>query len=369
MTSLLKKAIFIIGPNKEKIPWLFVLFMVLSSFEIIGLSLVASFVGLFFESELPLPRFLNDFKSSIKLTFIEFDARYVIGVLVIIVYFVKTLVTLLILHNINSIANFTTVYLRIKLLESFMKLSNKIYIKKSSSEYVYSILDLASQFSGMVLKPALKLASDLFVILLIFAFLIYLFGGLIFAGSLIILSFIFAYYKIFSSKQKAYGRIFNDASRTIIKIVNEAVNGIKEIRIFKLEKFFMSRLNLVSVDFAVSSNKAQFISIAPRYLIEFFFVTTFVVVFLFIFFLNGEIGSSVSSFGIIGLAMIRVLPQFGNLANSVSSLRFHSDSVDKLFEEIKFFEENQKNNKILSKRKIAFEKLEIEDVSLCLPWL
>ena len=80
-------------------------------------------------------------------------------------------------------------------------------LNRKSSEFLYNINNLATQFSGFVIYPSLKLASDTFIAIAIFIFLAY-------QNPLAFISLSYAnfnhnvlYDKFFRSKLSKYGEI------------------------------------------------------------------------------------------------------------------------------------------------------------------
>ena len=137
--------------------------------------------------------------------------------------------------------------LRLKLLSGYQ---NQKYLKhkeKKTSDYIYNIVNLTAEFS-VVVQSILKIFSELILIFFIIAFLSTK-DFLTLSILVLLVGIIFVVYdKIFKSKLNKYGKEINISSNSAINSIIETMNGLKQIRVLKKEKFFFEKVkNLLKI--------------------------------------------------------------------------------------------------------------------------
>ena len=142
--------------------------------ELVGISLISPFISVVLDQEegnqntSSLPNLLN---SQFNFSGNEFILFF--GLTVVLIYFLKMVVSIFALYKINGFSNFQIVRIRMLLMDSYLSLQYQKYQEKNSAEYVYSINDLARNFSLLVVKPILKMLSDTIIAISLIGFLIF----------------------------------------------------------------------------------------------------------------------------------------------------------------------------------------------------
>ena len=122
-------------------------------------------------------------------------------------------------------------------MHSYQSLPYIEYVQRNSAGYIHNI-NLADKFATGTLLAFLRLICDGIVVIAIVIFLgvndIYALTLLAF----LLLSLALIYDKLFKPKVTVYGEEANKSSIQVLKSIQEAVNGLKEIRVLKKEDFF-----------------------------------------------------------------------------------------------------------------------------------
>ena len=166
---------------------------------------------------------------------------------------------------------------------------------------------------------------------------------LIFYNPLVNFSIIFLFsisailFYIFTKNKIAkWGEIRLSKTASNLKALNQAFQGIKDIKVFQKENFF--------IDFYHRSLKAivrmnilnGFIKALPKYFLEFLGV---IVLVSLIMFLNIKIKSSpeqiVTSISLFAAGIIKILPSISKILSSAQIVKFYKSSIDLIHDELK----------------------------------
>jgi ABC-type bacteriocin/lantibiotic exporter with double-glycine peptidase domain len=98
--------------------------------------------------------------------------------------------------------------------------------------------------------------------------------------------FLFSFIFVFLIKKflKKWGYQRQDHQENSIKFLQEGMRGIKELRIYNIEKNFLDYFKFHTKKYLKIEENINFISIVPKYYIELLGVISFVVVFDFVFY-------------------------------------------------------------------------------------
>jgi ABC-type multidrug transport system fused ATPase/permease subunit len=216
-------------------------------------------------------------------------------------------------------------------MQAYQFLPYTEYIRRNSSEYIYSIQQLTAQYSGQVVLPLLRTISDGMV-----AFLILILLALqnIFALALLVvlLGLIFFLNDIFfRNNLKKYGENINKASATIIQGVSEGMDGLKEIRVLGKEQYFYQMVHKNAKKQAFFGTKALTLAMAPKYILELTMISFIMLLVLATLLLGNNIDTLLPTLGVFGIASLRLFPAANALVHSLTQIRYSRDSVTRLY--------------------------------------
>ena len=325
----LREILTLIDEDRRKLPILTVLFLGLSLLDLAGLGLIVPFISLVVE-----PDFLADgHLGKLLQIFGNGTNRETVllwlSVFLSALFICKAIAALGINNLIIHFAQNQQINLRLRLMQKYQQLPYSIYLQKNSSEYVYSLQTLTTNFQT-VLYHSLKTVSDVIVILLILSLLIWenpneLVILIVLSGGIL-----FIYDRLFSKKIKEYGISQNKAAQEIIKGVHEGLEGFKEIRILEKEEYFYNIVKKNAEIVAVNERRNQLTSQAPRYLLETILVIFVVLLVVLSLHWNTPTESLLGTLGLFGVAAIRMMPMASQLSATLTSLRFNRDAVARL---------------------------------------
>lgn len=329
MYSSLKKIPSLID-QKFKLKFYLLSFLtVLSSFlEIIGLSVFIPLLNFLLKNE-------NINNVDFFLTkYINFQSINEILIYIFLIFSLKYLIALIqILYN-NFILADTKSFICKKIFSHYVYKNFTFHIKRNSSELFKNTFIETGYLINNILRPLLKIFSDLILVLFIFFFLsLYNFKVTITSFFfLIFFSLIFFQFYKNITNDLSQKRIYHDNLR--LKFLTEGLKAIKEINIYSLEKFFIERMSFHNYRASLSSCYEMNLLQIPKLLFEFLII----IIFIFLIFFNVNDNSQnlklIENIVIFGACITRLLPTINSLTASFQSIRFHYRSVDILYNDL-----------------------------------
>ena len=360
------KTILSILNNNSKIILYSFYFVILSILDLIGFSVVGAFFGTLLsneseESSVFLSKMLNATSFEISVT--------TLGFILIIIFFTKDIFSFLINRNILKFANNSSHLLRLKLIKNYQYQTFQRYLESNSSQYIQSVTEYCYLFN-VCLVGVLKMFSDIILLIVVSCFFLFLFGFYIMIALFVLALVIILYDKIFKNYINEYGKKANISNKDYIKNVNEIIKGFREIRIYSKEDYFYDVFNKSSLSYSQNRAKSQIISIIPRYLIEFFTVSSLILLAIF-FFENSSkemISKSLTSLSMVAVAIFRVLPSFITIASNSAQIRSNKHTFDMLNEYVSYSKNSIKKYKDSSfYLKCKIETIELRNISFGYP--
>lgn len=354
--------IHLIGANKFYVLFLIVLMLISSFLDLISLGLIAPYISSIFELE-------NSSFNSLLSNFLwiketEKDKLvFFFTIFLIIIFFLKAIFSIVIRWLISLFAFKQYAKLQVKLMNVYQNMNYEDYILRSTSEYIRNIRELCSDCMSNI-DSMLRVASEFIIFFVIIVFLSLLnFKILLFL--ILILTPIFLIYEIILKPiNLKLGKEKVDAVKQIFKNVDFGMKGLKEIRILSKENFFINKLMIFSDKIFRTQKISSLISDSPRYIFEFFVVSSALIVFIILSNKNLDFRTLLPSLGVFLLAGLRLLPSLSVITGSLSRIGYVQYSVEKICEDLKKHEmqstDNLKKIKITNKE---FQSIKLENVS------
>jgi ATP-binding cassette, subfamily B, bacterial PglK len=361
-----KESLYLLGKSKNKLPILILLFLFSSILDLAGIGLIAPYIGLIVNSKDFMQNDIIQFLIAIGLPSQSNDLILTLGVLLILVFFFKTVISIYVNRSILNFCFNIGVNVRSNLMNAYQNMQYSEYIQRNSSEYIYNIQQLSTQYSQLYLQSFLRLVSEGlvgFVILLLLAWtniyalalLVTLLGGMV-----------FFYDHIFRLKIQRYGEDSNLHSTKMLQAVNEGVEGLKELRILGKEGYFYNILVGEAKGYANVNIEAGMISAMPRYFLEFILISFVVLLVFSSILLEFDLELLLPVLSMFGVAAMRLAPSANQIINGMTKIRYSYHSVSTLYNDLKGVKLNN-NGAINNKKIIAFKALSFENVVYSYP--
>ena len=327
------KIIFLLQGSYRKIYILGFVFLIISVFEMIGLSLVVTYVSII-TSKSSLENLISWIYVNLNLTVKEDELVVYTGIILVIVFSIKTIIILI---SNSKVINFTQEQqrsLQLALLDVYQKMNFSTYVKRNSSEYVFNIQTLVHQYVESVLLPIIRVLSDGIIGISIILFLAFS-NFFAFILMLALFSLVVVLYDfVFKSKMNKYGKLANSTSRSVVQSINESLGGLKEIRILGKEKYFFNKVKRNTKRYVYSNVKREVVVTSPKYLLEFIVVLFLALLSIMSLFYGNNVDLLVPTLALFSIASLRILPMVSMLINSLIRLRYNHNSISILYNDL-----------------------------------
>ena len=365
----LREIIYLFGPDKRKLPLLFLLFLGSSMLDLIGLGLVAPYIALVVN-----PSSLGDGKIGQFVAWIglDLDTRellFTLGCVLLAVFLTKSVAAIKVNQAIIGFSQTQQVRLRTLMMHSFQQMPYSEYVKRNSAEYIQSIQGLTGQFANQVTVALLRAASDGTVGLAILTMLAFANLSALLLLILMLGGALVTYDRLFRRNLHTDGRQANAAVRQLVKGIHEGIEGLKEIRVLGREAYFLDVVHKGAKSYAHYFQRSQLISTAPRYLLESLLVAFVILLVMITLWRGQDPAGLVPVLGMFGIAALRLLPTANMLSSSLMQLRFNRDAVSRLYADLRAFEDRKGSLERAEATPVEpdFRMLELRQVSFAYP--
>ena len=331
----LQEILTILGEDRHKVWWMILVFWVASLIDLAGLGLITPYIGLIISPESVQGGKLVQVIDQFGLPHDQESLLVILGISLISVFLLKAISAIGINYIIISFSQNQQIHLSSLLMRAYQTLPYTEYLRRNSSEYIYNIHVLVKNFASGVVLNGLRTLSELIVAIMILGLLAWenLLALSILFGLLSIM--IFSYDRFFRKRLRYFGKQSNQMSTSMVQGINEAIEGLKEIRILGKESHFHQKVHKCIHDLAHINRRSSLITMSPRYLLE-LLIIGFVVMFVTgtLFFSHNNVQSLVITLGVFGVATLRLMPAANTLISSLMQLRLQRNTVSRLYNDL-----------------------------------
>jgi|LakMenEpi03Aug12_release.lakeMendotaPanAssembly.Ray.scaffolds.fasta_scaffold149569_2 ABC-type multidrug transport system fused ATPase/permease subunit len=348
------KILLVILNKKQKINFVIALIMIFVSLllETFGIGMILPIINILIVGKKNtniefIDSYLNSF--SIKEIFFIFLIIFFIffllkNIIIIITQFLQLKIVYEIKQTLSK-----------KLFQEFLFKDYNYYIEKNSSIFINKLGQSINDFT-ICLRFVFNTITDLSFIIILLIFLFYLKPAA--TLTIIILILVPSQVFIFFRKKKQFtegrNRTFLESSN--IKNIQQSISGIKEIKLLKLENYF---LNIFKSNINTICNyefKHNFFSSIPRLILEITVLSIFIGGF-FIYSIKSfdQIINIIPSIAVFTAAAFRVIPSFSRLLEAQQNLNFYKNISLEIYKDFKNkykyqkIESNKEKYKIIKK--------------------
>jgi len=316
------KKISLILPSKEKKKIIFFLFSIIfvSLLEILGITLIIPMLEVLLNQESNF-KFLNfgfDKQNIDVLIYLFLSIIIIKNFLLIFVYYWQKKFSMDIYCNISH-----------RLLRNYIHKDLIFHKEKNSSELINNIIVVSKRFSSLIINITKFLAESVITSFVILTLLYFSFKFTLLSLFFISFSILF-YLLIFKKKSFFYGTEIEKYSQAQVKCLQEIFNGVKDIKLKKLESFFATSFFSTISKYAKPSYLQSTISEIPKIWLELTFVV--LIMLLIFFFKSSSISfeNSIPTIGLFVFASFRLLPSVNRIISSFQSIIHNQSSLYRL---------------------------------------
>lgn len=226
-----------------------------------------------------------------------------------------------------------------RLMSGYLHQPYEWFLSKHTAELGSGILTEVDRVVSGAMLPAMRIIPEGFTVLMLL-FALCLMEPWVALGGIVLLGGFYAL--VFLKVRGVLGRlgeIQTAANERRYHAVQEAMGGVKELKIMRLEAGFLSRFRAAAFERAKAQTKGQVITVLPRYSLE---AIAFGAMILLILVLlvrgDGQITSILPTLGLIAAMGLRLIPALQQLYVRFSNLRQAMSPLKKLHDDMTGFQ-------------------------------
>jgi ATP-binding cassette, subfamily B, bacterial PglK len=360
MTILVSKLYKILNfKEKKSIVIMFFLMLIAATFEVLSIGILIPLINVLFTENKVAINFIFFGIEDLKTVFSSTNLYIVLFSIILIVFFIKNIYLLFFQWWHTKQINFIKVRLANTLYSQYLNNSISFHYDNNSSKLIRNNHNEVGLLSK-TLSLLVVISSESFAAAAILLFLFYLTPSGFFVTLIIIGLTGLVLNKVFKEKIILWGEQRLEQSNNSLKKLMEGFSGIKEIKNFSAENYFIKRFDYHQTYLANLSLKVHVLKYLPKILFEYVAIVSFVLLFLFFLFIqNINVDETVSILVIFSLAFSRIMPAANRLMVAIQSFQNFSPSIDVIYSEIKHTNPEIDYVKIKRNKKIFEFKNEI----------
>lgn len=366
--------IFFTKSELRKVYLLFVGIVIMGFLEVIGVAAVIPFIAVVISPELVfeniyLLQTYNLFNFQNVNNFTVF-----LGAALILTLLVSNGFQVFMTWCIAYFTNAQGSRLAVRLLKNYLMRPYSFFLDRNTSDLGNNILFEVHRVTRGVFMQSVIVLSKIIVVFFLFSVLIFVdpmiaFSAAIFLGSTYAIIFI-----LVKNKLRNLGLATTKDNFALLKSGNEAMSGIKDIKLRGSENEFISRFSLPSINIANYTAKKTLISLLPRYLLEVVAFGGIVAIIITLLAINeGTVSSVIPVISLYLVASYRLMPAFQQIYIGFSAIKFDFPAFENLVKEFSIPNNENQNEvngpPVLFKEKLQIDKLEFTYESSGIPVL
>lgn len=359
MKLFYKKLFFLLSRSDKRFLVILLLFSIfISLMETIGIALIMPFISIssdfsIIHSNDYYSAFYRYFQFSSEINFVLF-----FGVSLILFYFFRSIINLFYFYMLARFSKGRYHLLAYRLFQNYLGRSYRNFTTENSSNLSKTIINEAHNLT-MLVSALLFMISEAFVILFIYALMLYLnwkitllITFVLGLSALLLMKTVSKKIKEEGSKRESYQRIFYE-------IINKTLSDFKMIKLKSNNDDVLENFSSTSWGYAKSNIANETIGHIPRLFLEAlgFIVVVFIVISL-VYTHQTDISASIALISMFILGLYRLMPSVNRILSSYNQILFYYRSLEVVHSNLIYEVES------LGEEKITFMKeLKLKDVS------
>ncbi len=298
-----------------------------SCLELLGVSIIYPFIDMLLASDSEEPSGLLLRLSEI----LNLEPVWTITILVIALYLVKNIFILF--YNRFEIKTFYKLQsdLATKLMHTYMQQPYTFFLKENSATLLRGVQWDVPQFCS-ALRSLMVICSHSMLAVLLIGLLLVTDVKLTIVMLAVIGACMILFYYTFRKKAQYYGAQTQEAYKEIYQWSDEAIGGMKEIKVMRREPFFVKGFVSVYDKFSDASGMFSFLNLFPRLILEVVCITAIVLVIVFELKGGRRATEYIPALSVFAMAFFRMFPRIGEISTSYNNVMYSKASVEAVYD-------------------------------------
>ena len=356
------KILYLLSPEQKKsLAFVFILLVFGTILEMVGILILVPLMSIF--SGLNNLDFLKTF---IGLS--DSSPEKIISYLLIIIvsfYFLKFLfLVYLSWKQSHFIANLS-MDLTSELFKGYLNQSYLFHIQNNTSTLLRNLQAELGQFTTYI-QSAVLFLLEFMTIVGIGAILIYEQPIAAFVSAIFFVIVLYFFNRYTKNKILDWGKVRQEQAEKINKHFFQGLGGIKEVKFYGKENFFLNEVIGVLKANADVSSKYLTLGQVPRYFLEFMALLGIFIVIIFMQIIGMDPKSIFPLVGLYLVAAFRIIPSINRVINSLQSMKYLNPVIEVLFNEFKLIKNSLDYSKKMNDM-IFRNQIELHNISFSYP--
>ena len=325
--------------EKKEIVKLVLISFLVSCVELLGISLIMSFLNLSMNIKL-----INENKYyNLLYSYFRFESPVnfftLLGILLILFYILRAISIFVLHYKISVFTETKSKTLINELFKVYLKIDYRLFTKQNTSDLNKSLITEV-QNCIIVFFSLLLVISEIFVLVIIYCFMLYisLFSTVVL--TLIILVFGYLSNKFLSSDIKKIGKERSLVQSEIYEIINRTFRNFRLIKLYSNDKFILNNFYVKTSKYSEINIKSNALNQFARVFLESIaFILIILVVTYLIFKGNGDITNYIGLVSFFILALYRLIPSMNRIVNGYNQIVFYRPSLNVIANHLNFTKE------------------------------
>lgn len=234
-------------------------------------------------------------------------------------------------HLMGRFINMRRHSLSVRLLNRYLNQPYEFFLSRNPSELTKNVLSEVDQIIFDLLQPLTMLVAQGAVAVAMIVLVLFYDPWM---AILIVAAVGFLYASIYMAVRqqlKKSGRERQQADSDRYKACNEALGGIKDVKVNHAAASYLQGFSSASHKFSRHSATAETLSQSPLYIVEAVGYSGLILISLFLLWRSGDMSKVLPALGLYGFAAYRLLPAVQIIYRGFSRLRFSSTALNSIY--------------------------------------
>ncbi len=354
--------------DKRKITILLVAVVIGSFLELLGVTIFMPFINIISNPQtIQRTWYLKLFYDGLHFSSTK-NFMIALSCAIIAVYLIKNIYLIVEKNCIYKFSYSTQMRLSTRLLETYMKEPYTFHLNKNIASLQRTIQEDTGRFMQVVLY-FMELATELVVCLTLGIYLLFVSKSI----TIIVVSLLVVFVGTFLACTRRYsnqlGRDNQAYQGKIYQWMNQALGGIKEIKILERDSFFIDEYQKYYAKFARGLRLSRTISILPKYLVEAVAITGLLIAIIVkMTFGEADLVYYIPQLTVFAVAAFRLMPSVGRINEYATNMLYAFPSVDLIYKDLVEIEDyvEKQDHEVAEKWNLK-NAIEVKDVTYYYP--
>ena len=342
---------------KNKEIYYLILFIILSIFnsflELISIASIIPILDIFFNQG----SFTQEYFSFLNISSFTDINLFTVIIILIIFFVIKYAVSFLFQFLLIKFTSDIQFRIENTIYKIILSQNYNFFLEKNTSTLLRDIQNCSIAFPRIV-NSIITIFSEMLLIFLLSLLLIFYVGKEIAFVAIFFIPLIFLFLKLTKNFVTKIGTSLHNFSKSKIESIKSSLDGILEVKVFKIEPNIKSIFEKYSFNTINSLMKVNQIQILPRYILE---LSLILMLILTAYLMRLNDVSTEKIFTFIALLMataFRVMPSMSKIINSFQMINFHSPAMPSLISYLNFKTYKRRNSRSYNFQSIEFSNVE-----------